>query len=339
MNSWGDGIVAVFDHAEDAAECGLKLRDLMATQNWSRLGLPNSLAIRVGLHAAPIYTGYDPIRKADGLVGSQINLAARIEPVVTPGHVFATSTFVALLSRQPDSRISSDPLGKRELAKGWGVEDLFNMRWSREPVMAPLEPTLSSSVAFFSRDEIDEEVGTMAQRIENASAEIFVSGNDCKFIESQSHLLRSALDRGRKIRILAVAPFGPGAATLPLIDPRFPDTDTFRKAILSAQAAFAGLQGEFPASFELRFLPFGPSIGIFLSDPDAPGEVFKAEIYISKPLGPKETRPHFVIAKNSRWYELWRRQVDNLWSLGTAAEHYGLKQFETVIAAGTDNVD
>jgi class 3 adenylate cyclase len=132
-NSWGDGFAALFSAPAGAARCGLSIRDIFARENWSRYGLPNSLSVRVGLHAAPIFIGYDPIRQTEGVVGSQVTLAARLEPIVPPNRTFATTTFVELLKRNDDERLAWDEVGITELAKGWGAEGLYNLRWANEP--------------------------------------------------------------------------------------------------------------------------------------------------------------------------------------------------------------
>lgn len=131
-NSWGDAVVAFFDTPSDAARCALTIRDTLLRGNWSELGLPDDLAVRVGLHTAPIFFGHDPVRQTQGVVGSQLNLAARIEPIVPANHVYATRTFVELLRTQADPKLAWDRLGRLELAKGWGSEELYNIRWRDE---------------------------------------------------------------------------------------------------------------------------------------------------------------------------------------------------------------
>ena len=88
--------------------------------------------MRIGLHWAEVHIGYDPIRKCDGVVGASVNLPARIEPIVPVNHIYATKQFIGALDATPDPAIAWDEVGSTELAKGWGNELLFNLRWKTE---------------------------------------------------------------------------------------------------------------------------------------------------------------------------------------------------------------
>src|SRR5258708_6152636 len=90
VNSWGDAIVAAFRDPLKAARAALALRDLFRDTNWRNLGLSNHLAARIGLHAGAVFIGFDPLQSREGLAGHNVNLAARIEPVVKPNEVWVT---------------------------------------------------------------------------------------------------------------------------------------------------------------------------------------------------------------------------------------------------------
>jgi class 3 adenylate cyclase len=133
--------VAFFKTPLQAARAALEIRDCFTTVGFDQ-PLP-TLNVRIGLHAAPIYVGRDPIQNRPGAVGAQVSLTARIEPIVEPGKVYATDTFVALLNRECDrdpgplDNIAFDELGELELAKGWGKEKLFALRWVKDAKILP----------------------------------------------------------------------------------------------------------------------------------------------------------------------------------------------------------
>ena len=128
VNTWGDAIVAAFRDPLSAARCALGLREYFRSMNWAEKHLPKELNIRLALHAGVIFLGEDPIKGGQGLVGTQVNLAARIEPITRPGQIWATGQFIALLKNCPDDTIEVDDLGERPLAKKWGSERLYRIR-------------------------------------------------------------------------------------------------------------------------------------------------------------------------------------------------------------------
>ena len=125
-NMWGDGLVAYFTSKSSALECALQLRDLFRNTNWAKLGLPD-LEIRVALHEGEVFVGYNPVRNAPEIIGTEINRAARIEPVVTANHVFASVDFKNSYDRNiyNDNSIEFVSLGKFNLPKDFGQEELF----------------------------------------------------------------------------------------------------------------------------------------------------------------------------------------------------------------------
>jgi class 3 adenylate cyclase/HEAT repeat protein len=128
VNTWGDAIVAAFRDPLSAARCAIGLRDYFRATNWAEKHLPKELNLRLALHAGVIFLGEDPIKGGQGLIGTQVNLAARVEPITRPGQIWATGQFVTLLSNCPDDTIEVDDLGERPLAKKWGSERLYRIR-------------------------------------------------------------------------------------------------------------------------------------------------------------------------------------------------------------------
>ena len=133
LNTWGDGIVIAARSAHTIAELAASVRDTFNTFLWTDNGLP-TLRARIALHSGEVYFGHDPVRARDGITGTQVNLAARIEPVTHPGEVWATESFRRLLyTGEGGDHFVLDDLGERKLAKLYGSQHLYRLRRVKEP--------------------------------------------------------------------------------------------------------------------------------------------------------------------------------------------------------------
>jgi class 3 adenylate cyclase len=119
-NTWGDAIFVVFDGVAEAAACALRLREAMAA------GLPYATTIRIALHAAPVFSGHDPVLGRENFFGAGVTRAARIEPVTPPGLVYASEAFAATLAAQ-GPRWSLEYVGTLRLAKQYGESRLYRL--------------------------------------------------------------------------------------------------------------------------------------------------------------------------------------------------------------------
>lgn len=115
VDSWGDGIFAVFDHAASAAKTALDMQSVMRNLDIEDLNLPSAVALRVGLHYGPITRKTDPLTNRIGVFGSQVSYASRIEPVAVPGAVVASEVFAASLALEPDHHATSHYIGRHAL--------------------------------------------------------------------------------------------------------------------------------------------------------------------------------------------------------------------------------
>jgi pimeloyl-ACP methyl ester carboxylesterase len=104
VKSTGDGILAMFEDPGHGVSCAIELRNEMKL-----LGL----RIRAGLHAGQI-----EIQPDGDISGFAVNLAARVEPVGSPGDICVSHTVRDLLL---GSVVNFESLGKHEL-KGIGRE-------------------------------------------------------------------------------------------------------------------------------------------------------------------------------------------------------------------------
>jgi len=128
INTWGDGIFAVFNHVAASAECALAMQESMAGIDRSTLGLPDELALRIGLHLGPVYLTLDPITLRETAMGAHVSRAARIEPVTPEGCVYVTETFAAVLAIDSKHEFACDYVGQTQAAKSYGVMRMFLLR-------------------------------------------------------------------------------------------------------------------------------------------------------------------------------------------------------------------
>ena len=132
-NSWGDAYLILFSSVNAGVKAALTLRDQFRLRtNWGELGLPPTLNIRCSLHVGDVVIKdfENPIigSKKQDVVGANIDLTARIEPITPPGRVWATKSVITLLKDNRPDGVHEDPIGERELAKGWGTRSLYDVR-------------------------------------------------------------------------------------------------------------------------------------------------------------------------------------------------------------------
>lgn len=125
-NTWGDGILICSNSAHDLLEIALSLNDSFMSKNWIRDGFSNQLMIRIGLHMDSINLKIENGKVAD-IDGKNVNKAARIEPIVLPGHIYCSDLFRQLAGIEGDSFVDFVPLGIKELAKEYGKLETFEI--------------------------------------------------------------------------------------------------------------------------------------------------------------------------------------------------------------------
>ncbi len=126
-NTRGDALFIVFERPHHAAEFAVRLLTALNALDWPAFGLPADTSVRVGLHAGPVYVVFDPVMSKTTFYGTHVNLAARLEPVVQPGHIFATEAFAASLVAEGEGRFQCDYIGAMPLAKRFGQARLYRV--------------------------------------------------------------------------------------------------------------------------------------------------------------------------------------------------------------------
>jgi hypothetical protein len=129
-NTWGDGLFLVFASASAAACTGLALQRALRAGGPDGEGHP---ALRLGGHAALVQRLSDPVTGRTTAFGSEVALAARIEPVAPPNALYVTEAFAATLALEGGGGIACDYVGLLPTAKGFGHYPMYRARSLAEP--------------------------------------------------------------------------------------------------------------------------------------------------------------------------------------------------------------
>jgi adenylate cyclase len=128
LNTWGDALFAIYESSEDLVRLAELLQGIFLGTDWVGKGLPKSLNIRIALHAGPVFIADDPVQKQANGYGSHINRTARIEPMTLPGCIYASSQFAALLKIETGESYGYEYVGRLELPKNAGLQDVYHIR-------------------------------------------------------------------------------------------------------------------------------------------------------------------------------------------------------------------
>ncbi|RJF87271.1 DUF4071 domain-containing protein [Oleomonas cavernae] len=129
-NTWGDAIHTVMRDAPSAAALALDFQDEMGRIDLAKHGLPEGLALRVGGHMGPIYSGWDNVLEEETFFGAQVTRCARIEPIAFTGKVFVSEAFAAELALTSRD-FSSEYVGTIPTAKQFGRMPMYLLRRRR----------------------------------------------------------------------------------------------------------------------------------------------------------------------------------------------------------------
>jgi len=128
QNTWGDGLFFVFKSVVEAGRFALLLSSKIAGIDRKSAHLPEQLALRIGLHAGPVYTFQDQITEKENYIGWHVNRAARIEPVTPAGKIYASDAFAALAALEAPRQFQFDYVGRIPLAKDFGEFPMYELR-------------------------------------------------------------------------------------------------------------------------------------------------------------------------------------------------------------------
>ena len=132
LNTWGDGIFAIFETATGGAKFALRLCEMMKENNssgiWRQFNLPETMSMRVSLHTAPVRCLSNPLTGKMSHWGQNVSLAARIEPITPANEVFGSVATAALIAAEGDEGLAADFVGMVPLAKNFGSLEIFSIR-------------------------------------------------------------------------------------------------------------------------------------------------------------------------------------------------------------------
>jgi hypothetical protein len=144
LNTWGDGIFAVYQNADKAAEVALQLQEELKTIDLAAAGLPPNLLLRIGGHIGPVYEIHDPVLKRPNFMGAHVSRTARVEPITLGGCVFITESFAAIIALHNADKYRCDYVGMRELAKNHSTVPVFSLRRVFAIETGPAQPSTFS---------------------------------------------------------------------------------------------------------------------------------------------------------------------------------------------------
>merc|ERR1719265_1023196 len=131
-NTWGDAFYFVFDTVDGGGKFSLLLRDLFNNAKWESKNLPSTLAIRISIHAAPVFPCVDAVLKEANFTGVHTSRCARIEPITVPGSVYCSRAFACLTQAMGISDFDCPFIGNVPLAKGYGMLPIHVVAWIDE---------------------------------------------------------------------------------------------------------------------------------------------------------------------------------------------------------------
>jgi adenylate cyclase len=138
-NTWGDGLHFVTRTAAGAADLALELQSGLAAARIATAGfIP---ALRVSAHLGAVYEAVDPVTQRTTFFGREVNRTARIEPIASVGQVYVTRAFGAALAMEAPARFDLSYVGVVELAKNFGVEQMYRLTRARNDVSAAASRT------------------------------------------------------------------------------------------------------------------------------------------------------------------------------------------------------
>ncbi len=129
-NSWGDAAHVVIATPVQAAQIALEIQSELSPRLLQQMGLPAEGGMRISLHHGPIFEHFDAVRSANTFYGTEVTVAARIEPRVPVGAIYTTQPFAAMIESDQND-LNFELVGKMDLAKNYGVRILYRLA-SRE---------------------------------------------------------------------------------------------------------------------------------------------------------------------------------------------------------------
>jgi hypothetical protein len=179
----------------------------------------------------------------------------------------------------------------------------------------------------YTRSGADNQTASLQTRIKSAQKQLFISGNDMQIIKSERGPLENAVEREIIIKFLLADPYSLETSGIPLRDSVFKTTEVLAENVNSHMETFKSIFGN-STNCELRLLPFMPTMGFFITDPDLVTGSVRVEFYTSDRNQPRadherpgficeHERPNFLFNRKSEgdWYQYFLDQWDYYWDI------------------------
>ena len=147
-NTWGDAIVAAYEKGENAINMALEYRDLLNNLNFEEFGI-RKLNPRIAGHFGEFEILFDAVSGKLNIHGTNVNLAARIEPSTLPNEIFVSKDFKEMVCAGFNlvENVRFDDMGIVKLAKNSGEMHLFRLCRASD---APIQPVGKLTMSFGS---------------------------------------------------------------------------------------------------------------------------------------------------------------------------------------------
>ncbi len=126
-NSWGDALYAVIAATPAAARLVLDLQAEIGAVHIGEGADAVRAGLRIGVHYGTIYRDADPITGRPNFYGTEVNRAARIEPITPPGAAYVTESFAAALAIDAPDEFDCFYVGQVPLAKAYGTFPMYRL--------------------------------------------------------------------------------------------------------------------------------------------------------------------------------------------------------------------
>lgn len=110
----------------DLLEIALNLRDKFINTHWVRNGFATDLKVRIALHTHKVIIKEEAGKVSD-VIGNNITVAARIEPIVDVNQIYCSEDFYNNIKSEKDLKIKTISLGVKKLAKEFGEMSLYKI--------------------------------------------------------------------------------------------------------------------------------------------------------------------------------------------------------------------
>lgn len=177
-NTWGDAIVAVFEDGLKAAEFMLLYRK-ETKRLLQTVAKDKRFLARIAGHFGEVKVFKDPLLDTYNVLSSEVNTAARIEPITRAGEIFVSVEFKEAYIQQVtgEHAVKFERLGMIPLAKGYGEWELYRLIHQTE------KAHIIDKLFELELDNAIPEVSSLTEREKTILEQLKVS-SDQRYIQS-----------------------------------------------------------------------------------------------------------------------------------------------------------